>query len=60
MARSARDSSDVDYWGASSLLVEALNPKTAAFFLAFIPQLIDPSAKHCRAVRRPWAHFSWA
>jgi threonine/homoserine/homoserine lactone efflux protein len=26
------------------LLVEALNPKTAAFFLAFIPQFVDPSA----------------
>jgi threonine/homoserine/homoserine lactone efflux protein len=26
------------------IMVEALNPKTAAFFLAFIPQFLDPSS----------------
>lgn len=26
------------------ILVEALNPKTAAFFLAFLPQFVDPAA----------------
>ncbi|MBV8448637.1 MAG: LysE family translocator [Hyphomicrobiales bacterium] len=28
------------------MLVEALNPKTAAFFLAFIPQFVDPTNGH--------------
>ena len=28
------------------MLVEALNPKTAAFFLAFIPQFVGPTDGH--------------
>jgi threonine/homoserine/homoserine lactone efflux protein len=28
------------------IMVEALNPKTAAFFLAFIPQFLEPAAGH--------------
>jgi threonine/homoserine/homoserine lactone efflux protein len=32
-------------WNAfwQGIVVEALNPKTAAFFLAFLPQFVDPA-----------------
>ena len=38
----------VGAWRAfrEGVLVEALNPKTAAFFLAFIPQFVNPGAGH--------------
>jgi threonine/homoserine/homoserine lactone efflux protein len=48
--REARVPVPIDLRGADArrafrdgIIVEALNPKTAAFFLAFIPQFIDPS-----------------
>jgi threonine/homoserine/homoserine lactone efflux protein len=52
--RGARASVDLDAapaFGArrafrDGALIEALNPKTAAFFLAFIPQFLDPAAGH--------------
>ena len=31
---------------SDGVVVEALNPKTAAFFLAFIPQFIEPASGH--------------
>ena len=31
------------------VVVEALNPKTAAFFLAFIPQFLEPAAGYLRS-----------
>src|SRR5665213_1033462 len=42
---------DMDGGGAErayrdGVVVEAFNPKTAAFFLAFIPQFLDPAAGH--------------
>jgi threonine/homoserine/homoserine lactone efflux protein len=40
----AFESADGAHAFRDGVLVEALNPKTAAFFLAFIPQFLDPAA----------------
>lgn len=42
----AQNEEKIGAWRAfhEGILVEALNPKTATFFLAFIPQFIDPAA----------------
>ena len=37
------------------VLVEALNPKTAAFFLAFVPQFVDPAAGRVARSSPCWA-----
>jgi len=40
------DTTEVSGWRRAfreGVIVEALNPKTAAFFLAFIPQFVDPA-----------------
>jgi threonine/homoserine/homoserine lactone efflux protein len=37
---------DAKYAFRDGVVVEALNPKTAAFFLAFIPQFLEPAAGH--------------
>ncbi|MBR0777492.1 LysE family translocator [Bradyrhizobium diazoefficiens] len=39
----AFESADGAHAFRDGVLVEALNPKTAAFFLAFIPQFLDPA-----------------
>ena len=42
------------------VLVEALNPKTAAFFLAFIPQFVDPTEGYIARNSLCWASASVA
>ena len=36
------------------IMVEALNPKTAAFFLAFLPQFVDRRGRRCRRCSSPY------
>lgn len=42
----ASDNFDAGRAFRDGIVVEAFNPKTAAFFLAFIPQFLDPAAGH--------------
>jgi threonine/homoserine/homoserine lactone efflux protein len=46
MALDGGSTPPVGPWRAfrEGVVVEALNPKTAAFFLAFVPQFVDPAA----------------
>jgi threonine/homoserine/homoserine lactone efflux protein len=42
----ANDKFDAGRAFRNGIVVEGFNPKTAAFFLAFIPQFLDPAAGH--------------
>jgi threonine/homoserine/homoserine lactone efflux protein len=42
----ANDNFDAGRAFRNGIVVEGFNPKTAAFFLAFIPQFLDPAAGH--------------